>query len=93
VQTFLQWKQARAHVPLIKALSQHAEQLQQQEVDHALKLLARGDQPEAVLRALAHGLSQKMLHGAYASLTSPDPDIRQEAAAQVCRLFNLPDSL
>ncbi|MFZ9756404.1 MAG: glutamyl-tRNA reductase [Burkholderiaceae bacterium] len=93
VQTFLQWKQARAHVPLIKALGQHAEQLQQQEVDHALKLLARGDEPEAVLRALAHGLSQKMLHGAYASLTSPDPDIRQEAATQVRRLFNLPDSL
>jgi hypothetical protein len=34
-----------------------------------------------------------MLHGAYASLTSPDPDIRQEAATQVRRLFNLPDSL
>jgi len=93
VQTFLQWKESRQAVPLIRALGAHVEALQEQELALAQRRLAKGDSTEDVLRALAHGLSQKMLHGAYSSLSSADPHTRDEAAAQVKRLFRLPDSL
>lgn len=89
VRTFLQWKETREQVPLIKALTGQLEAIQSQEVQAAQRRLARGESPEAVLQGLAHALSQKLLHGAYAGLSSPDATARDEAATVVKRLFQL----
>jgi len=93
VQNFMQWKETRQQVPLIKALSGELEVIQAQEVLAAQRRLARGDSPDAVLQGLAHALSQKLLHGAYAGLSSPDVQAREEAATVVRRLFKISDSL
>ncbi|MFZ9314708.1 MAG: glutamyl-tRNA reductase [Burkholderiaceae bacterium] len=87
VQSYLQWKSVRAQVPLIKSLTAHAEKLQSLELQHAQRLLARGEPVEDVLKALAHSMSQKLLHGAYASLSSPDVQTRDRAAEMLPELF------
>jgi hypothetical protein len=46
-----------------------------------------------VLRSLAHGLTQKLSHGLYAGLSSPDAQTREETADLARRLFRLQDSL
>ena len=43
--------------------------------------------PEAVLEALAKGLTQKMLHGTLAELRSADPAHREQTMQAVQRLF------
>ena len=53
----------------------------------ARKLLARGDDPPDVLDALARGLTQQMLHGAYAELGAADAEQRAQVADAVSRLF------
>jgi glutamyl-tRNA reductase len=68
VQNFLQWKESRQQVPVIRALTRHAEEVEAGEMALAKKRLARGDDIESVLKSLAHGLSQKYLHGAYSQL-------------------------
>ncbi|OYV34104.1 MAG: glutamyl-tRNA reductase, partial [Thiomonas sp. 20-64-5] len=63
VHGFLEWLDLRSQVPLIQRLQSQSEQWQSHEVERARRLLARGESPEAVLDALARGLSHKFLHG------------------------------
>ncbi|CAM8623053.1 HemA Glutamyl-tRNA reductase [Burkholderiales bacterium] len=93
VKTFLNWKSARAQVPLIQALNQHLGGIQGQELLAAQRRLAKGEPVEEVLRSLAHGLTQKLSHGLYAGLSSPDAQTREETADLARRLFRLQDSL
>ena len=44
------------------------EEVQAGELALAKKRLAKGEDVESVLKSLAHGLSQKYLHGAYSQL-------------------------
>jgi len=59
---FMDWMQLRDSVPLIRQLRDQAEEMRRQELDRALKALARGDDPAAVLDALSQGLTNKLLH-------------------------------
>lgn len=87
VQSFSHWLDQRASVPLIQALNKQAESWRDTELARARKLLARGDDAQAVLDALARGLTQKMLHGAYAELNAADSAQREQVADAVTRLF------
>lgn len=87
VQSFVHWLDQRAAVPLIQALNAQAESWRQAEVARARRLLARGDDVESVLDALARAITQKMLHGALAELHAADPAQRHEVAQTVSRLF------
>ena len=62
VGNFLHWMKAREAVPLIRQLRESAEDARRNEVERAARLLARGDDPKAVLEALSHGLTNKLLH-------------------------------
>jgi len=62
VGNFLHWMKAREAVPLIRQLRESAEDARRNEVERATRLLARGDDPKAVLEALSHGLTNKLLH-------------------------------
>jgi len=62
VGSFLHWMKARESVPLIRRLRESAEEARQHEVERAARMLARGDDPKAVLEALSHGLTNKLLH-------------------------------
>jgi glutamyl-tRNA reductase len=60
---FMHWMHERDTVPLIRQLRSHADEMRRHELDRALKALARGEDPKAVLDALSHGLTNKLLHG------------------------------
>ncbi|WP_101047176.1 glutamyl-tRNA reductase [Macromonas nakdongensis] len=91
VQSFLHWMDQRdphgGVVGLIRDLNTQADAWRQAELARARKLLAKGEPVDAVLEALARGLTQKMLHGALAELHAGDEHTRQQTADTVSRLF------
>jgi glutamyl-tRNA reductase len=87
VQSFAHWLDQRATVPLIQALNKQADAWREAELARARKALARGDDAQAVLDALARGLTHKLLHGTYAELNAADGDAREQVADAVSRLF------
>jgi glutamyl-tRNA reductase len=87
VQSFAHWLDQRASVPLIQALNRQADAWREAEVARARKQLARGEDAQQVLDTLARGLTQKMLHGAYAELGAADSEQREQVVDAVTRLF------
>jgi glutamyl-tRNA reductase len=63
VDSFMQWLSTRQVVPVIRELHARGEALKAAELERAHRMLARGDDPSAVLEALAHALTSKFLHG------------------------------
>jgi glutamyl-tRNA reductase len=63
VHAFMDWLQTRQSVPVIRSLHARGEALKQSELERARRMLARGDDPGAVLESLANGLTGKFLHG------------------------------
>lgn len=89
VNGFLHWIEARDAVPTIRALREHAESLRMLELQRASKMLARGEDPQAVLDALSQGLTKKLLHGPTRYLNQSEGDQLVGASELVKRLFNL----
>lgn len=87
VQGFVNWLDQRATVPLIQALNAQTDDWRAVEIARARRLLAKGEDIEAVLEALSRGLTQKMLHGTLAELHAADSEQRKELASTVARLF------
>ena len=89
VDGFLHWMEARETVPTIRALRDSAERTRRHEVEHALKLLAKGEDPQRVLEALSHGLTNKLMHGPTAALNQSDGPRRHELADLIARIYHL----
>jgi glutamyl-tRNA reductase len=87
VQSFLHWLEQRSTVPLIQQLNAQADEWRANELARARKLLAKGENVDAVLEALSKGLAQKMLHGAMAELRAGDAAARERATAAVQHFF------
>lgn len=68
VQNFMQWLDTRSVVPVIRHMHTQADALRRAEVEKAQKLLARGDDPAAVLEALSQALTNKLIHGPTSAL-------------------------
>ena len=90
VRQFMHWVGQRHSVPLIQHLHGQAARWQAQELDKAQKRLAKGDAVEDVMRQLAQGLTQKMLHPALSALHKGDPAQREHTAQTLARLFDAP---
>ena len=87
VQSFMHWVGDRAMVPVIRDLHESSEALRLAELERARKLLARGDDPEAVLEALSKGLAAKFLHGPQQALHHAQGDERARLASLLPQLF------
>ncbi|ARP83907.1 glutamyl-tRNA reductase [Bordetella genomosp. 8] len=87
VRNFMQWMASRAIVPVVQELQQGADAIRTAELERARRMLARGESPEAVLEQLAHGLTQKYLHGPMAALNRSEGADRDQLLAMVPRLF------
>jgi glutamyl-tRNA reductase len=87
VQDFVRWLDTRDTVPVIQALQAQAESWRAAEVLRARKLLARGEDVQAVLEALSRGITQKMLHGPMAGLNALEGDERSELSETLTQLF------
>jgi len=88
VDSFLHWLQTRETVPVIRSLRDAAERMRRHEMEHALKLLAKGEDPTRVLDHLSHRLMNKFLHAPTQALNQADAN-RGELQVAVSRLFHL----
>jgi glutamyl-tRNA reductase len=87
---FMHWMGQRAtggSVSLIQQLNAQTDEWRALEIARAKKLLAKGENIDAVLEALSRGLTQKMLHGTYSQLNAADEAQREGAKAAASRLF------
>jgi len=87
VLSFMHWVDQRGSVPLIQQLNAQADEWRAAELARARKLLAKGEDVEAVLEALSKGLTQKMLHGAMTELRASDTAARERAGAAIQHFF------
>jgi glutamyl-tRNA reductase len=91
VQSFLHWVDQRdpstGVVPLIQQLNAQTDEWRATELARARKLLAKGEDVDAVLEALSKGLTQKLLHGALTELHGDDAAARERAMAAVQHFF------
>ena len=89
VGSFLHWMEGRAVVPVIRGLRDQGEAARQQEVERALRMLARGESPQAVLEALSHGLTNKLLHAPTQALHDASAIEREELQRLLTRVYRL----
>jgi glutamyl-tRNA reductase len=89
VQDFLGWLQARETVPVIRSLRDSAERMRRHEVEHAMKLLSKGEPADKVLEQLSQRLTNKLLHAPTQALNLADGDERTELQTAAARLFHL----
>jgi len=87
VQSFMHWIDDRAMVPVIQDMQENSEAMRLFELERARKMLARGDDVEAVLDALSKGLTAKFLHGPQQALHRAQGDERARLAALLPQLF------
>jgi glutamyl-tRNA reductase len=87
VQSFLHWVDQRSSVPLIQQLNAQADEWRAAELTRARRLLAKGDDVDAVLESLSKALTQKMLHGAMAELRAGDATARDRASTAIQHFF------
>jgi len=81
--------EARGSVPMIRALRDSAERMRRHEIEHAMKLLAKGEPAEKVLEALSQRLTNKFLHAPTQALNQTEAHGRDELQKAVSRLFHL----
>lgn len=82
VQQFMRWLQNRELVPTLIDVQTQAEAVAQHDLQRARRMLARGDNPEAVLDWLSHSLTQRFLHGPLTTLKD-SPDEERELLLQM----------
>ncbi|RSZ59260.1 glutamyl-tRNA reductase [Massilia atriviolacea] len=87
VQSFMHWIDDRAMVPVIQDLQENSEAMRLFELERAKKMLARGDDVDAVLDALSKGLTAKFLHGPQQALHRAQGDERARLASLLPQLF------
>ena len=87
LQSFMHWLDSRTVVPLIQDLHETSEAMRLSELERARKLLAKGEDIDAVLEALSKGLTAKFLHGPQQALHNAQGDERARLAVLLPQLF------
>lgn len=88
---FMSWLDSREVVPVIRALRDRADRLRRHELEKALKLLERGEDPHKALEALATGLTNKFTHLPTHALNQALPDERDGLIDTVSRIYQIHD--
>ena len=89
VDHFMHWLKTRDTVPTIRALRDQAERLRRKELEKAHKLLAKGEDPVAVLDALSNALTNKLLHGPSHALNNPQGHDHEQLETLLRQLYQL----
>jgi glutamyl-tRNA reductase len=89
VDDFMHWMEIRAVVPTIRALRDQGERMRRHELDHAKRLLARGEDPAAVIELMSRALTNKLLHAPSHALSHVHGDDRHQMEGLLQRLFNI----
>ena len=86
---FIHWMESREVVPIIRALRDHAERNRRHELEKALRLLAKGDNPEKVLEAMSSSLTNKFLHAPTHALNQVHSGDREAFLEVIHRLYHI----
>lgn len=89
VDDFMHWMEIRAVVPTIRALRDQGERMRRHELDHAKRLLAKGEDPAAVIELMSRALTNKLLHAPSHALSHVHGDDRHQMEGLLQRLFNI----
>ena len=90
---FMQRLRERAAVDVVKACRQQAEDLRDEELARALRLLSNGTSAEEVLAQLARGLTNKLMHTPSVQLKRFSAAGRLDALAVAQELFALDERM
>jgi glutamyl-tRNA reductase len=86
---FVHWMESREVVPTIRSLRDHAERNRRYELDKALRLLAKGENPEKILEALSNGLTNKFLHAPTHALNRVHSGDREKFLDVIHRMYHV----
>lgn len=89
VEHFLHWLGGRDGVAVIRSLRDATERMRRHEMEHASRLLARGEAPDNVLEQLSLRLTNKFLHAPTQTLNLAEEADRPTLQAAAARLFHL----
>ena len=89
VANFIQWMESREVVPTIRALRDNAERHRRHEMEKALRLLAKGEDPAKVLESLSTSLTNKFLHAPTHTLNQVQAGERDTYLDIVHRIYHL----
>ncbi len=89
VEQYLQEMRSLGAVDAVKEYRQFAEQLREQELQRALRALARGEDPQQLLAQLARGITNKLIHAPTAGLKQASAEGRQDLLANARRLLGI----
>jgi len=84
---FMHWMQVRESVPLIRMLREQAEEARRHEVERALRLLARGEDPAKVLETLSQAITNKLMHAPTRALNESAGEEHRALAEALSRLL------
>ncbi|MDP3687658.1 MAG: glutamyl-tRNA reductase [Sulfurimicrobium sp.] len=89
VRSFVEWMENREVVPTIRALRDHADRVRRQELEHAQRMLSRGEDPQEVMELMARALTNKFLHNPSHALSHASGDDRALLEAALRRLYHI----
>jgi glutamyl-tRNA reductase len=89
IEDYLKELRAEDAVLTIKGYRNKAEQLRDEEVEKALKLLRKGDDPEQVIQALARNITNKLLHNPTVQLKKAGSEGRSDVIDLAQQLFEI----
>jgi glutamyl-tRNA reductase len=89
VEQYLQEMRSLGAVDTVKEYRRFAEQLRDQELQRALRALARGEDPQQLLAQLARGITNKLIHAPTAGLKQASAEGRQDLLANARRLLGI----
>jgi len=85
---FIHWMESREVVPAIRALRDHADRNRRHELEKAMRMLAKGDDPEKVLESMSNGLTNKFLHAPTHALNQVHSNDREAFLEVIHRLYH-----
>ncbi|HEY5899647.1 MAG TPA: glutamyl-tRNA reductase [Burkholderiales bacterium] len=86
---FMHWMETRESVPLIRALRGRADEARREELERALRLLAKGEDPAKALEALSQGIVNKLMHAPTQALNEAAGEERRALAETLARLYRI----
>ncbi len=89
VEGFMQWLKKRDAVPTIKALRDQAEAVRINELEKALKLIQKGENPAIVLDMLSNALTNKFLHAPSHALNTAHGDEHARLEQLLRQLYHI----
>jgi glutamyl-tRNA reductase len=82
-------RRSLAAVDLVKQYRTSAEAIRQRELDRALALISRGDDPQQVVAQLARAITNKLIHAPTTGLKKASAEGRHDVLGHAARLLDL----